>query len=239
MSGSKRAAIGISALGAGLIGIHFFLFSRYFPNATGGLGEDYALFLPRFLDGFFWFHTNGPLSVPWFTPAFCGGLPKFPNPQALYYSIPQWLTFVSDPLTAIRWTFVICSSVGFFASHLLLRRVFALSHALSALGAVFFLFNGLYFSRMLIGHLTFHAFMFFPLAFLFLLRSVPETKSERRWQLVRDITCSGLIIAYVAMTSIAHLLLQMFAMALAMAAICELSGVKFRFRDFALKLAKS
>ena len=38
---------------------YFLLFTRYFPNAHGGLGHDYLQVFPALLDGARWFWENG------------------------------------------------------------------------------------------------------------------------------------------------------------------------------------
>jgi len=236
MNGFRPATVGTWVLGLVLVGILYGLFSQHFPNPAGNLGEDYQLFLPRLLDGFFWYDRNGISSVPWFTPAFCGGLPKFPNPQALYYSLPQWLTFVMSPVSAMRWTFVLCAGAGFAGSVLLLRQAFGVSRPVALLGATLFLFNGMFLARMLIGHVTFHGFMLFPLAFYFLLRRPSPTGSERHWRLLADVAYSALIFGYIVMTSGAHLLLPLIAASAGMVAIGALSVDGLRARDCALRL---
>src|SRR5688572_23411146 len=138
------------------------------------MGEDYSLFFPAMLDGVYWYHVNGLSEVPWFTPAFGGGLPKFPNPQSVYYSVEQFLCFVTDPLTSIRITLFIFALLGFVGFYLLLKRIFLLSSSTSLLGATAFLFNGFFIHRMIMGHITFHPFMLFPLLAYLLLRYVQK-----------------------------------------------------------------
>src|SRR3989442_8323820 len=68
-------------------------FGSFFPNRNGGLGHDYSYVLPTLLAGHYWYAVNGPLAIPWFTPAICGGVPLLADPQSFYYSVPQWLAF--------------------------------------------------------------------------------------------------------------------------------------------------
>ncbi len=226
-------------LGVGMVavGIHFLLFDAYFPNAGGRLGHDYALILPSLLDGTYWYSIHGWSAVPWFTPAFCGGVPKFANPQALYYSLPQWFAFFVDPLAAIRVTTLVCSTVGFAATYGLLARVFLVSRETAALGAVLFLFNGFFLSRMMIGHVAFHAFMFFPLALLLLLRRESRVDRVGWLRAIAAVSQSSLILAYVAVNAFAYLLPPLIVVAVALAALCELVGANYRRRDFLAKLA--
>ena len=227
----------VGAVGIGLAAIQFAIFSSKFPNHQGGLGHDWALFLPRLLDGYFWSEANGYLSVPWFTPSFCGGVPKFPNPQSLYYSLPQILTIWTGPITAIRLTFATGLLVGFFSFYQMMRGVYRASRPIAVLAAALFLFNGLFLSRMWIGHLTFHAFMFAPLVFLFVLREPERENSGRSWKLVRDLILAGWVIAYFVHTAAAHLLPQLLLMTTILATVRILLDSTYSVSRFFLRFA--
>jgi len=88
------------------------IFSQFFPNKHNNLGVDYTYFLPILLNGYYWFQSNGLFEVPWFTPAFCGGVPYLPNPQTMYYSFPQLLTFFTDPASSVYITFIVFALLG-------------------------------------------------------------------------------------------------------------------------------
>lgn len=225
---------------AGLVALHYALFARFFPNSHGKLGNDYSYFLPHLLDGLFWYRKNGPLAVPWFTPSFCAGMPKFPNPQALYYSFPQLATVLSDPLTALKLTLVSFAALGVWGFVLLQRRCFGLGRSTALLGATLFLFNGLYASRMLVGHLTFHAFMLAPLLFFLLLRPVGAAGPDSRWRFGFEVVCAALIIAYVATTALPHVLFPLLLAALAVALLrAGIDPAGFEARAFAGRFALS
>src|SRR4051794_22252779 len=70
---------------------YHFIFGAYFPLPNGLMGHDYAGTLPGFMDGYLWFHNNGFLTPPWFTPSFCAGQAFFAEPQSGFYSVPQFL----------------------------------------------------------------------------------------------------------------------------------------------------
>ena len=76
------------------------IFGAYYPLQNGLMGSDYSGALGAFTDGYLWFRTNGFLTPPWFTPSFCGGQAFFADPQSGFYSVPQFLGFVMDPLAA-------------------------------------------------------------------------------------------------------------------------------------------
>ena len=126
------------------------------------MGHDYKYFLPRILDNYIWIEENTFFSIRWFTPSFCGGVPSYANPQDMYFSVPQLLTLWFDPVNSIYLTILIFASIGFFGMYSLLRGVFRTVRSASFLGGILFMLNGCYFFRMVIGHLTFHAFMLLP-----------------------------------------------------------------------------
>jgi hypothetical protein len=68
--------------------VHQFIFQKFFPNNKELLGHDYEYFLPNFMFGKIWF-ANNLLSIPWFTPSFCCGIPFYPDPQTMFYSLQQ------------------------------------------------------------------------------------------------------------------------------------------------------
>ena len=84
---------GMAAVAAATLAIYAAIFLPYLPNAKGMLGGDYSLHFPNLLVGYFWFLQNGPLEIPWFSPAMCGGFPYFPDGNVAYHSVPQLLVF--------------------------------------------------------------------------------------------------------------------------------------------------
>lgn len=188
-----------------LIGIHVAFFSQFFPNAQGKLGHDYQYNLPLLLDGFYWFLHNGLWSLPWFTPSFCGGMPLMANPATFYFSTSQWFTFLTDPVSAVRLTLALFSALGFWGMYCLLRQVFAAGRWSALVGGGLFLFNGLYAWRMVVGHLEFHAFMLTPFIAYFLLR-VEGPGPVRRWAVLRDLVCVGVMLGYAFMSGMTQLI---------------------------------
>jgi len=182
--------VAVDVFGAGLVFLFVFerAFGHLFPNEQGRLGHDYAYFLPHLLAGRFFERTNGPFALSWFTPAFCGGLPEFANPQSAFYSLPQALSFGLDPLTSVHVSFLVFAWVGYAGAYLLARNGFALTRPAALLTAVLFMFNGFYAYRMVIGHLPFHAFMLTPLVAFFLVRSPSAVPV--------DVAIAGTLVAY-------------------------------------------
>lgn len=139
------------------------VFGTFLPGPGPALGNDHAYFLPNLLIGRHWFETNGLWAVPWFSPAKCGGFPYYPDPQVGYYTIPQFLSFVVSPLSAVQTTFYLFAALGFLGAYLLLRKGFAASPWAALVAAAVFGFNGFYAHRMLEGHLTNYPYMLIPL----------------------------------------------------------------------------
>jgi hypothetical protein len=214
------------------------IFLPLLPADGHGLGHDYALHLPNLLAGYFYYLRNGLLAVPWFNPGQCGGVPFIADLNVGYYSLPQFLTFIVDPLAAVRATFAIFAAIGAVGTYVLIRRRFRASDAAAAVAAVLFLFNGFYAYRVIIGHLTFHPFALTPwLAVLFL----PGIRSRG---VARDAVAAiigGAFLAYMFQAGMVH---GMVPVALAVAVILlahgSIAGHSWRpWRRFAAAIAVS
>lgn len=182
--------------------VYALAFLRYMPDDGQKLGSDFSYFLPQLLAGQYWHQQNGLFSIPWFTPAFCAGVPYYPNLQGVYFSVPQFLAFVTSPVAAIQATFMIFAALGFIGFHLLLRLRFRASPWMSIAGATLFLFNGFYYSHYIAGHLTFHAYMLMP----FLAFCVLGGKPGFNWKSLFDLQTlfGGLIVAYMIQSGMVH-----------------------------------
>lgn len=172
------------------------IYQAYFPSIRNTIGHDYAYFLPHLLDGFFWYSNNGLSEVPWFTPSYGGGLPNFPNPQSIYYSIPQFISFLVDPLSSIKTTLLLFGTAGFAGCYILLKDIFNFKKSTSLLGATIFLFNGFFAHRMQVGHITYHSFMLFPYLYYVILNNCTHDKRVHPMPFVMENVIGGLILAY-------------------------------------------
>lgn len=146
-----------------VLGSLWMTYGKVLPFPNGDLGHDYSLFVPNLVAGLIKFKANELFSIPWFSPAQCGGFPFFPDANVPYYSLPQFLTLLVDPVIALQITFTVFGAIGFFGSYLLLRQGFGASHQASLLGAFIFALNGFYAHRFVNGHLAFHTFALAPL----------------------------------------------------------------------------
>ncbi len=190
----------IVLLGFYIIFVHYQIFSTLLPNYKGKLGHDFAGGLPALLDGFFWCKVNGFFSIPWFSPYLGGGIPVFPHPANISYTIPQFLTYWVDPLTSMKLTFILFGALGFWGFYCLLRKFTAATVPIAFLAATLFLFNGFYAYRFVIGHFGFHSFMLIPWAAYFLLCGSANQGSgftDRTFKVVM----AGLIITYMFYSS--------------------------------------
>ncbi len=136
--------------------IIFFLVQ--YANATFPLvGNDYRLFIPRLVDSHLYYKTNG-LSIEWYTPNFGGGLPAYPNPLQMQFSLPQFFTWFIDPFAAVFLSTAIYIAIGFIVTVLFLCQVMELKPLSAILGADFFLINGFLIERLAVGHVNFLTF---------------------------------------------------------------------------------
>ncbi len=209
-------------------------FGAFLPTPEGRLGHDWAHKLPLLLDGASWFLRSGFAPLPWFTPSFCGGVPLFPHPASFYVSLPQLLSFVTDPLRAAHSALLVFAGLGLAGSYLLLRRTYRAREWPALLGAGLFLWNGFFAHRMLIGHLEFHGFMLTPWIAAWLL-GAPGPAAP--WRRAAELLGAGWALAYLFLSGATQLL---FPIALALIALWLLAGAAvpgFRMRTFPARLA--
>ena len=202
---------GDDAVAAAALVVCFAVYLWLFLPAAPGFGPmyaaDYSLHMPNLLAGYFHFLANGPLSVPWFSPAECGGVPFIADLNVAFYSLPQVLTLVVDPANAVRATFVVFAALGLVGFAVLLRSRFGASPWAAATAAVLFLFNGFFVARMAVGHLTFHPFMLAPwLAWAALMPARPDARWTWR-RVVLGTVMVGAIFAYQFQAGMQHIII--------------------------------
>ena len=150
--------------------IHQYIFQNFFPNSKDLLGHDYEYFIPSFIFGKIWFFNNF-LSVPWFAPSFCCGIPFYADPQSMYYSIPQIIFLIFNPILSVKIIFFILSLISYVGMFLLIRGNFKCDNYVSLLCASLFLFNGFFVYRAIAGHVAYLSYIFVPLYCYFLIKS--------------------------------------------------------------------
>jgi hypothetical protein len=183
------------------IGIFNMIYQPFFPLPGERMGHDYSFVLPSWLDGYAWFRNNG-LAPPWFSPSFCAGQPSFPDPQSSFYSIPQFLQFLLGPIEAAHALLLLCASLLFWGTYLLMRKVFLVSRLVALFVGAIMLFNGFLPHRLVIGHVTFHGFALIPWIALLLLADYRSRINEFAASVF-----AGLVIAYWVYSGSAVLLL--------------------------------
>jgi len=146
-----------------LVGINILIIAMFlalYINATYPfVGQDFRLYLIRLIDTDLHYKING-FSIQWYTPSFGGGLPAYPNPSQMQFTLPQLLTWFTFPLNAVLISAVIYAIVGFLAAFYFLRNVLELNPFSATLGSVFYTCNGFFIEHLIVGHVN---FIMFPL----------------------------------------------------------------------------
>ncbi|HEU0297727.1 MAG TPA: hypothetical protein VFR47_33600 [Anaerolineales bacterium] len=164
MSEKKRIFFSILLNLIALNGIVLAIINLRYPL----IGHDYTYSIPSFLDSAIHYRFNG-LAIQWFTPTFGGGIPAFPNPNHMQYSIPSMLASFLPPWTAMMISVVLYISAGFLAAYYFLHSTIKLHWTSSVLGALFFSANGFVITRMATGQLGYFTFPLLPLFLILLL----------------------------------------------------------------------
>ena len=152
----KKRAVYSAIIAVNILAIVIFMVA--YSDATLPLiGHDYRLFIPRLLDTYLHYKVNG-LTIQWYTPSFGGGLPAYPNPLQMQYSLTQLLTWFVNPWTAVLASAAIYTSIGFLVTYLLLKNILGFRPLSAILGASFFAANGFMIERVVIGHVNFITF---------------------------------------------------------------------------------
>jgi hypothetical protein len=134
------------------------IFLVQYTNATyPAVGHDYRLFISRLIDSHLYYKVNG-LSIEWYTPNFGGGLPAYPNPLQMQFSLPQLITWFINPYSAVLISTGIYIAIGFLFTYLFLCNVLELRPLPAILGADLFLINGFLIERVVVGHVNFLTF---------------------------------------------------------------------------------
>jgi hypothetical protein len=121
------------------------------------IGHDYRLFIPRLLDTDLHYQING-LTIQWYTPSFGGGLPAYPNPLQMQFSLTQLLTRFFNPWIAVLGSTAIYVAIGYLVVFLFLKTVLDFKPLAAILGASLFSANGFIIERLVVGHVNFITF---------------------------------------------------------------------------------
>ena len=160
--------------------VHQYIFQNFFPNSKDLLGHDYEYFIPNFIFGKIWFFKNF-LSLPWFTPSFCCGIPFYADPQSMYYSIPQIIFLIFNPILSVKIIFFLLSVLSYMGMFLLANKNFKFNIYTSLLCASLFLFNGFFVYRAIAGHVDYLSYIFVPLYCYFLIKSYENQSNNSNY----------------------------------------------------------
>ena len=152
--------VGLNAVLIGLF-IAWYVTSKY-PR----VGLDYEYFVPHLIDTYLHYRING-LSIEWYTPGFGGGLPSYPNPQQIQFSVTQLLVFFVDPWSAILGSVFIYSLIGFLASYYFSKKQLEFHPAAALIGALVFSTSGYFIEHSVAGHLAHMGFTLLPCFLVF------------------------------------------------------------------------
>lgn len=120
-------------------------------------------------------------------------------------------------------------AIGFYGFYILLRKGFGSSAEASLLGGILFLFNGFFAHRLIVGHLTFHSFMLFPLLLYFLI-------SKKGF--IQNAVFSSILLTYMFYSGAFHIILPILLSVFICVILYDIhSGSGFHYGSFIGKLS--
>ena len=93
-----------------LLIIQTWLLNSHYPY----IASDMYYYLTRLIDTYIHMKVNSVFSVQWWTPTFGGGVPAFPNPLHLQFSITPYIMFFFSPWVSCQITYMLMASLGYF-----------------------------------------------------------------------------------------------------------------------------
>ena len=109
--------------------------------------------------------VNSVFSVQWWTPTFGGGVPAFPNPLHLQFSITPYIMFFFSPWVSCQITYMLMASLGYFLIYNYITNHTDWGFISAVCTASIFTTNGYFLNHILIGHLNYSTFTI--IAFLY------------------------------------------------------------------------
>ena len=137
-----------------LLAIQTWLLNLHYPF----IGTDMEYYLTRLIDVYLHMKINGFFSVQWWTPTFGGGIPAFPNPLHLQFSITPYFMFFFSPWIAIQITYAIFATIGYFLIYNYIKKQTEWGFYIAVCSACVFTTNGYFFNHILVGHLNYCSF---------------------------------------------------------------------------------
>ena len=137
-----------------LLCIQTWLLNSHYPY----IASDMYYYLTRLIDTYIHMNINGVFSVQWWTPTFGGGIPAFPNPLHLQFSITPYLMFFFSPWVSCQITYMLMASLGYFLIYNYITKHTDWGLFSAVCTASIFTTNGYFLNHILIGHLNYSSF---------------------------------------------------------------------------------
>ena len=137
-----------------LLCIQTWLLNSHYPY----IASDMYYYLTRLIDTYIHININGVFSVQWWTPTFGGGIPAFPNPLHLQFSITPYLMFFFSPWVSCQITYILMASLGYFLIYNYITKHTDWGFFSAVCTASIFTTNGYFINHILIGHLNYSSF---------------------------------------------------------------------------------
>lgn len=147
----------------------------------GLLGHDYYYFFPKLLDGKWHFLRQG-FSPFYYSVHECGGFPEYANPQALFYSLPQFLVLSGiDIWHSVQLTILVSMGIGYIGWYRFGNDIVRLNTAWSHVLALIVSAHGFHFMHMIPGHVPFHSMPLIGWLLWLLLNTTQTPKKRSAW----------------------------------------------------------
>ena len=168
-----------------IVSIQTWLLNLHYPL----IGNDMEYYITRLIDVYLHMKINGIFSVQWWTPTFGGGIPAYPNPLHLQFSITPYLMFFSSPWIAIQITYSIMATLAYFLTYNYVAKHTNWGFYTAICTACVFTTNGYFLNHILVGHLNYCSFPFIAIVpFL-----ISSSWSSRKCIIIFSISISVLI----------------------------------------------
>jgi hypothetical protein len=148
------------------------------PNSYGTV-HDWSHFLSTLFSNRLFFLKNGAFHLPYYSPAFAGGSPRYADPVDMTFSIVQWtFNLAPTPREGLVLGFLICLMLSYAGAYRFLRQC-QLSAWVATTGAFLFSLNGHIINRWVVGHASWQTYWAIPWV-LSQLQSLTQPSSLRR-----------------------------------------------------------
>lgn len=142
-----------------ILAIFIIAFLSLLRSSGNLVGGDFLMFCDKLLIGNWHLHENGFRALR-YTPYFCGGTPIYNDPEDIFFSLFQLLSYVIDFRRAFDLSLTFHLVTGYLGWYLVGMDVMRIGKRWSHLLALVVVSNGFYFVHVVTGHVTFH---YFPL----------------------------------------------------------------------------